>query len=122
MQSKKYLKHLRLWSALSLLTHLFQSVHQPRQSAQGFQVTSSLVGLSDEPMEGVIHAVVEFGGRGESSPDKTEESQSLLKTRREMFLLSDFSVFFYSRCQTEIRAREDVIMDKTKTAVDQLSG
>lgn len=55
--------------------HLFQFVHQPRQSPQGLQVSSSLVGHPDEPMEGVVHAVVEFGGRGESSPEGDQKSK-----------------------------------------------
>lgn len=56
----------------SPVTHLFQFVHEFCESSQSLQVVTPLIGHSDEPMEGVIHAVVEFGGRGESRPAETK--------------------------------------------------
>lgn len=80
-ESLKYSSPLKDPSLTSLLyrgfvheIHLFQLVHQPRQSPQGLQVSSSLVGHPDKPMEGVVHAVVKFGGRGESSPEGDTKS------------------------------------------------
>lgn len=53
-------------------THLFQFVHQFCQSSQSLQVMTSLIGHSDEPVEGIVHAVVEFGGCGKSRPAEAE--------------------------------------------------
>ncbi|TNN72623.1 hypothetical protein EYF80_017072 [Liparis tanakae] len=44
-------------------------VHQRRQPSQLLQVAPPLVGHSDQPVEGVVHAVVELRGRGESGSD-----------------------------------------------------
>lgn len=58
---------------LLILPHLFQLVHQPRESAQSFQVAAPLIGHPDEPVKGVVHAVVEFRGRGQSRPEGTRK-------------------------------------------------
>lgn len=72
------------------LTHLLQSVHQSSQSSQSLQVLTSAVGHLDEAMEGVVHTVVEPGGRGEGGPEerRLQRKQCERKNTDFFFLIS----------------------------------